>query len=91
MKDERAIVTSRKPRRVRGLVPLGRLGLYKYVTMDSTPSMVQRLVECLDGYLSADEANRFEIQREIRATGRTDAPTTSGCCGRGTGRTEPVA
>jgi hypothetical protein len=52
--------------RVPGLVPLGRLGLYKYVTMDSTLSMVKRLAECLDGYLSADLGRRFEILREIR-------------------------
>jgi hypothetical protein len=51
---------------VPGLVPLDRLGLYKYVTMDSTLSMVQRLVQCLDDYLSADEGRRFEILREIR-------------------------
>jgi hypothetical protein len=56
----------RKQRGCPDWFPLGRLGLYKYVTMDSTLSMVQRLVECLDGYLSADEGRRFELLREIR-------------------------
>ena len=47
--------------RVHGVVPLGRLGLYKYVTMDSTYSMVLRLLSSLDRYLGADAAERFEI------------------------------
>ena len=49
-----------------GLVPLGRLGLYKYVTMDSTLSMVQRLGEELEGYLAAGPEKRFEILRAVR-------------------------
>jgi UDP-galactopyranose mutase len=51
---------------VEGLVPLGRLGLYKYVTIDTTHGMVRRLVDNLDAYLSADPAGRFEIMREVR-------------------------
>lgn len=56
--------------RVPALVPLGRLGLYKYVTMDSTLAMVHRLLEHLDRYLSAGAADRFEILREIRGDWR---------------------
>ena len=51
---------------VRGIVPLGRLGLYKYVTMDSTLSMVQRLIASLERYLAADADERFEILRHVR-------------------------
>jgi UDP-galactopyranose mutase len=49
-----------------GVIPLGRLGLYKYVTMDSTYSMVLRLVGSLERYLSADAGERFEILRHVR-------------------------
>jgi UDP-galactopyranose mutase len=52
--------------RERGVIPLGRLGLYKYVTMDSTYSMVLRLLGSLDRYLSADAEERFEILRHVR-------------------------
>lgn len=52
------------------VVPLGRLGLYKYVTMDSTLSMVQRLVDSLEGYLGADPAQRVEILRHVRGDWR---------------------
>jgi UDP-galactopyranose mutase len=52
--------------RVPGVIPLGRLGLYKYITMDSTYSMVQRLLGSLDRYLSADAGERFEILRHVR-------------------------
>ena len=52
--------------RVHGVVPLGRLGLYKYVTMDSTYSMVLRLLGSLDRYLGADAGERFEILRHVR-------------------------
>ena len=52
--------------RVERLMPLGRLGLYKYVTMDSTLSMVQRLGEELESYLGAGPAKRFEILRAVR-------------------------
>jgi len=48
------------------VIPLGRLGLYKYVTMDSTYSMVLRLLGALDRYLSADPGERFEILRHVR-------------------------
>jgi UDP-galactopyranose mutase len=49
-----------------GLVPLGRLGMYKYLTMDSTLGMAQRFVTSLEGYLSASESDRASILREIR-------------------------
>jgi UDP-galactopyranose mutase len=49
-----------------GVIPLGRLGLYKYVTMDSTYSMVLRLLGSLDRYLSADAGERFEVLRHVR-------------------------
>jgi UDP-galactopyranose mutase len=48
------------------VIPLGRLGLCKYVTMDSTYSMVLRLLGVLDRYLSADAGERFEIPRHVR-------------------------
>jgi UDP-galactopyranose mutase len=48
------------------VIPLGRLGLYKYVTMDSTYSMAQRLLSSLDRYLGAEAAERFEILRHVR-------------------------
>jgi len=49
-----------------GLVPLGRLGLYKYVTLDSTYAMVERLLASLEHFLGADPARRLEILHEIR-------------------------
>jgi UDP-galactopyranose mutase len=52
--------------RVPRVIPLGRLGLYKYVTMDSTYSMVLRLLSSLDRYLSADAGERFEVLRHVR-------------------------
>ena len=48
------------------LIPLGRLGFYKYVTVDTTFAMVERLMDSLDAYLAADPSNRFEILRAIR-------------------------
>lgn len=48
------------------IVPLGRLGLYKYTTMDSTLAMAQRLVRSLDRYLEAKSDERFGILREVR-------------------------
>ena len=51
---------------IQGLIPLGRLGLYKYVTVDSTFAMVERLVACLEDYLRAEPAERLELLREIR-------------------------
>ncbi len=51
---------------IQGLIPLGRLGLYKYVTVDSTFAMVERLIACLEDYLRAEPAERLELLREIR-------------------------
>ena len=51
---------------VRGLIPLGRLGMYKYVTMDSTYGMVQRLCETLGQYSESNDTQRFDILRNIR-------------------------
>jgi UDP-galactopyranose mutase len=48
------------------VIPLGRLGLYKYTTMDSTFAMARRLVRSLDRYLEGTPAARFEILREVR-------------------------
>ena len=48
------------------IVPLGRLGLYKYTTMDSTLAMTTRLVTSLDRYLEAKPTERFDILREVR-------------------------
>ncbi len=48
------------------VVPLGRLGLYKYTTMDSTYGMAKRLVRSLDRYLAGTPDERFEILREVR-------------------------
>ncbi|MEW6267838.1 MAG: FAD-dependent oxidoreductase [Thermodesulfobacteriota bacterium] len=52
--------------RIPGLVPLGRLGLYKYVTMDSTLAMAERLLDGLERFLGASAAERFEIARHVR-------------------------
>ncbi len=52
--------------RIPRLVPLGRLGLYKYVTMDSTLAMVQRLVDALEGCLTSNLNDRLEILRAVR-------------------------
>jgi UDP-galactopyranose mutase len=56
--------------RTPGLVPLGRLGMYKYLTMDSTLGMVQRLVSTLEGYLSASGRERASILAQIRGEWR---------------------
>jgi UDP-galactopyranose mutase len=56
--------------RIRNLVPIGRLGLYKYITMDSTYGMVERMLEHLDDYLAGDPERRFGILREIRGDWR---------------------
>jgi UDP-galactopyranose mutase len=47
-------------------VPLGRLGLYKYVTMDTTYGMVSRMIEHLDVFLSGSAEQRFDALREVR-------------------------
>lgn len=49
-----------------GIVPLGRLGLYKYVTIDTTYEMVRRMVERLERYQCADASGRYELMREVR-------------------------
>ena len=49
-----------------GLVPLGRLGLYKYVTIDSTYAMVERLLGSLDGLLGGTPASRLELLHGLR-------------------------
>jgi UDP-galactopyranose mutase len=48
------------------IVPLGRLGLYKYVTIDSTYAMVRRMIENLERYLAGDADERFEVMRDVR-------------------------
>jgi UDP-galactopyranose mutase len=48
------------------VIPLGRLGLYKYTTMDSTLAMAQRLVRLLDRYLEGPPPDRVKILREVR-------------------------
>ena len=52
--------------RLANVIPLGRLGLYKYTTMDSTYAMARRLADSLDDYLSAGPARRVEILRGVR-------------------------
>lgn len=49
-----------------GVIPLGRLGLYKYVTIDTTYAMVDRMVALLERYFSGEAVERFEIMREVR-------------------------
>jgi UDP-galactopyranose mutase len=51
---------------IRGLIPLGRLGLYKYVTTDTTFDMVERLLEALPQYLQADEMERLALLKVVR-------------------------
>ncbi|MBS0321533.1 MAG: FAD-dependent oxidoreductase [Proteobacteria bacterium] len=48
------------------VIPLGRLGLYKYTTTDSTYGMARRLVDSLDAYLAGDPARRLDILRAVR-------------------------
>jgi UDP-galactopyranose mutase len=52
--------------RMRGFVPLGRLGTYKYLTMDSTLAMAQRFVGALDRYVVASAPERLAILAEVR-------------------------
>jgi len=49
-----------------GLIPLGRLGLYKYVTTDSTFAMIERLFQQLPRYEQADADERFAILKQVR-------------------------
>ena len=51
---------------IAGLIPLGRLGLYKYVTMDSTFAMVERLLDVLPRYRQAGAQERLALLREVR-------------------------
>jgi hypothetical protein len=48
------------------VIPLGRLGLYKYTTMDSTYAMVRRLAASLEDYLRGDAQRRLDILRGVR-------------------------
>lgn len=48
------------------VIPLGRLGLYKYVTIDTTYDMVRRLLSLLEGYLGTGPDGRYEMLREVR-------------------------
>jgi len=52
--------------RIKGFIPLGRLGLYKYVTIDSTFAMTERLIDELSGYAEANENQRFGMLKRIR-------------------------
>jgi UDP-galactopyranose mutase len=49
-----------------GCIPLGRLGLYKYVTMDTTYGMAARMVDQLDVFLAGSAEQRFDAMREVR-------------------------
>lgn len=49
-----------------GLIPLGRLGLYKYVTTDSTFAMIERLFEVLPTYQKANAEGRFILLKQVR-------------------------
>ena len=51
---------------VPGLVPIGRLGLYKYVTIDSTYSMVERFLAELDTLAGDDAVARLDALRAVR-------------------------
>ena len=64
--DERFYRYLRGATAIDGLMPLGRLGLYKYVTIDTTYDMVRRMVGHVEGYLGATADQRFEIMRDVR-------------------------
>jgi UDP-galactopyranose mutase len=64
--DERFYRYLRAATEASRVIPLGRLGLYKYVTIDTTFDMVRRLVDHLEAYLGAAADRRFEILREVR-------------------------
>jgi UDP-galactopyranose mutase len=51
---------------IRGFIPLGRLGLYKYVTTDSTFAMIERFLDELSGYDRADDTERLAVLGRIR-------------------------
>ncbi len=52
--------------RLAAVIPLGRLGLYKYTTLDSTYSMVRRLADSLEDYLRGTPERRLDILRGVR-------------------------
>ena len=52
--------------KIEGLIPLGRLGLYKYVTTDSTFAMIERLFQELPRYQRADPDERFASLKRVR-------------------------
>lgn len=52
--------------RVPGFAPLGRLGLYKYVTIDSTYAMVQRMLDQFPVLCGADVDARYAALRRVR-------------------------
>jgi UDP-galactopyranose mutase len=64
--DERFYKYLGETAKIRGLIPLGRLGFYKYVTTDSTYAMVQRLADSLGRYSEASETERLDLLRHIR-------------------------
>ncbi|MCC6380193.1 MAG: NAD(P)-binding protein [Burkholderiales bacterium] len=64
--DERFLRYLDDAARVPNVIPLGRLGLYKYTTMDSTYAMALRLAGSLGDYLRGSHARRVEILRAIR-------------------------
>jgi UDP-galactopyranose mutase len=64
--DERFYRYLKSATTIDGLVPLGRLGLYKYVTIDTTYDMVRRMIRHVERYLVAGPDERFEIMREVR-------------------------
>lgn len=64
--DERFYRYLRDATAAPGFIPLGRLGLYKYVTIDTTFGMVRRMIEQLERYLGGDPGERFEVMREVR-------------------------
>jgi UDP-galactopyranose mutase len=64
---ERYLAASAK---IKGLITLGRLGLYKYVTTDSTFAMIERLLDDLPRYQNADADARFEILKKVRGDWR---------------------
>jgi UDP-galactopyranose mutase len=64
--DERFQRYLRAAAEIPGLVPLGRLGLYKYVTIDSTYAMALRFVDALDEMLRGDAARRYDLLEHFR-------------------------
>lgn len=64
--DERFRRYLRAAAEIPGLVPLGRLGLYKYVTIDSTYAMALRFMDALDELLSGDVERRCELLDHFR-------------------------